>query len=397
MDGPGAARYHRAVIPKLAEVISWTRAILVAGLPWLARWRPEIAAAAVALAVLGGRGPLPADPRWPWRPGLVLLSAVSFLALRVSPAAAAAWIGAALAVWLVARLAPPRGGRRPDAAEGAGVLLWAGLQLAWPAAGGALGWLAGGLALGAARLVARELAGASGRASAGQGPPSRELRGTVSLRGLVLAGGDGLPRSVPLELEMRAGDSVAVLCDATADGEALAATFAGRRAPAGGEVSIDGVPIEPGERVVAVVAPGEPFVPGSLETNLAVLAGAPLSPAAAAAVREACGLAEVADALGGRQLGPDGEPLGSFHRMLVLVARVVPSHYRVLVVQDPMPWVNAVRGELWRTAVVRASVGRTALWVTPDRALAARADVVLALRGGGLRPVAAESLEGRTG
>jgi ABC-type transport system involved in cytochrome bd biosynthesis fused ATPase/permease subunit len=219
----------------------------------------------------------------------------------------------------------------------------------------------------------------------------------VSLRGLVVAGRDGLPRSVPLELEMRAGDSVAVLCDSTPDAEALAETFAGRRAPVDGEVSVDGVPIGSGDRVVAVVAPGEAFVSGSLETNLAALAGQALPPSAAAAVREACGLAEVADALGGRALSGNGEPLGAFHRMLVLVARVIPSHYRILVVLDPMPWVNAVRGELWRSAVVRASVGRTALWVTADRALAARADVVLALRGGGLRTAETESPKGRMG
>ena len=53
-----------------------------------------------------------------------------------------------------------------------------------------------------------------------------------------------------------------------------------------------------------------------------------------------------------------------------MVARVIPSSYHLLVVVDPMPWVNAVRGELWRSAVVRASVGRLAIRPTSDRDLA---------------------------
>ena len=91
------------------------------------------------------------------------------------------------------------------------------------------------------------------------------------------------------------------------------------------------------------------------------------------------------EALGDRAIERDGSPLTPFHRLLVLVARVIPSSYRVVVVVDPMPWVNAVRGEVWRTAVVRASVGRTSIWLTPDRELAERADLGLEYRHGALR------------
>ena len=66
------------------------------------------------------------------------------------------------------------------------------------------------------------------------------------------------------------------------------------------------------------------------------------------------------------------------------------------VVLDAMPWVNAVRGELWRSAVVRASVGRTAVWITADRELAARADRTVVLRGGSLRATEPEPAGGRT-
>jgi hypothetical protein len=108
---------------------------------------------------------------------------------------------------------------------------------------------------------------------------------------------------------------------------------------------------------------------------------------AIAAIYDACALNEVAESLGDLLIDRDGGPLTPFHRLLVLMARVIPSSYRVVVVVDPMPWVNAMRGELWRTAVVRGSVGRTAIWLTPDRDLAARASHVVQYRHGALRQI----------
>jgi ABC-type multidrug transport system fused ATPase/permease subunit len=105
------------------------------------------------------------------------------------------------------------------------------------------------------------------------------------------------------------------------------------------------------------------------------------------AVKEACALDEVAAALGDAMIATDGAPLETVHRLLLLAARVIPSHYRVVVVVDPMPWVNAVTGQRWRSAVVRASVGRTAVWITSDRELASRADRVVQFRGSALRSV----------
>jgi ABC-type transport system involved in cytochrome bd biosynthesis fused ATPase/permease subunit len=135
------------------------------------------------------------------------------------------------------------------------------------------------------------------------------------------------------------------------------------------------------------VAEGERFVAGDLEENVVALSLDPVETEALTALYESCSLAEVSEALGDRVIDEVGEPLSSLHRLLVLVARVIPSTYRVLVVHDPMPWVNAVRREIWRSAVVRASVGRTAVWITADRQLASRASVVMELRQGALRPL----------
>ncbi len=381
----------------LGLLLAWAAVVLAAALPWLSLWRPELAAIAAVLALAAARGAPVRSPGWPWRLALVSLSGAGFLAWRGGAAVLAAWLAPAALAGIAAWALPGRGERRPSAGDLIALSGWAGLQLAWPVSGLGLGWIAGGLLVGAARLAGEELAGLVRRtASPCLGPPTREVRGTLSVRAAVVGGDDGLPRSVPLELELRAGDSLAILCDSLVDGHPLAETLAGRRPPLGGEVSLDGEPLAASDRLVALIAPGEDLIDGGLDVNLAALVGGPLEPAALAAVREACSLDEVAAALAGRMLRVTGQPLSAFHTLLLLAARVIPSHFRVLVVLDPMPWVNAVRGELWRAAVVRASVGRTALWITADRTLAERADRVVVYRGGSLRPVADAAPAGRS-
>ena len=94
---------------------------------------------------------------------------------------------------------------------------------------------------------------------------------------------------------------------------------------------------------------------------------------------------EVFENIEDQNLSTSGEPLSQFERFLVMAARVMPSEYRVLVVVDRLPWVNTVLSEMWRGAIVRASVGRTAVWITSDRNLAQRAEKVMEFRHGGLR------------
>jgi ABC-type transport system involved in cytochrome bd biosynthesis fused ATPase/permease subunit len=216
-------------------------------------------------------------------------------------------------------------------------------------------------------------------------PPSREVRGTLSLERAVVAGRDGLPASVPLDLELRAGESLAVICDDPADADLLAAMLAGRTRPRTGELTVDGAPLASGDRLAAVVAPGEPFVDGDLDANLGGLSEGPLSRSDLAAVCEACDLTELRAEMADTPLAADGEPLDLHQRLLVLAGRVMPSSYRLLVVVDPVPWVDSTRAEQWRSAVVRASVGRTAIWITSDRELASWASKSLVFRQGALR------------
>jgi len=314
------------------------------------------------------------------------VSTLLFLLIRGGLGVSVGWLALAAAVCGLAWLGGRRGGPARLAAALVALAGWSVVLLAAP---GLMalergGWLAPAILLLASRdAVVSEMwhRGSTGLLL----PPTREARGTLSVRSLVVRDGAGLPCTVPLELELRAGDSVAVMSSSMDEALALAETLVGRRAPASGEVAVDGTPLSPSDRLVSLVAFGEPFLPGDLEENLAALCDDYPDRQTIGAVIEACSLDEVADALDGAPLAPDGTPLEPVHRLQVAAARVLPSDYRVVVVVDPAPWTDPVRRELWRRAVVRASLGRTAVWFTADRELASRADRVMALANGALR------------
>lgn len=368
-------------------VAGWYHAALLAALVWVAAWKPGwapvVAAAALTVHWLVDR----TRAAEPWASLLVGSSAVAFLLIQSGWELALGWFLLASLVAAVARALPRTDGSRPDAADylaigGWGVVFALAPRLIAFEYGG---WLAPALLVLVAQRIPRTTVGRSSTTE--PGPPSREIRGTLSLNRVVVTSADALPRSVPINLELRAGDSLAILCDSPEDAGDLADVLTARRSPRAGEIMVDGAPFEIGDQLAAVVAPGEEFIPGDLVINLAAFADQPLERSALAAIRDACSLNEVVEALGGRSLERDGSPLTPYLRLLVLVARVIPSSYQLVVVVDPMPWVNAVRGELWRSAVVRASVGRTAIWLTPDRELAARANLIVEYRQGALRGV----------
>jgi hypothetical protein len=368
-------------------IAGWTHAALLAALPWVAwlepRWAPLVAGFAALTHPAARRG----GAAEPWASVSAAASAAVFIALHDGVRGPLwLWLAVGAVVSLAARwLARPDGGR-PDAADLAAVVGWAGVLWAEPRLLGveAGGWLAPAVLLVAARQLGAALPLVGGRRPVRLGPPTREVRGTLSLRGLVATSG-GLPATAPIDLDLRAGESLAVLCDEPGAAQALADVVAGRTRPHSGALLVDGSPLEDGDRLVAVVAPGEPFLEGGLDRNLGALLDEPPDRDARAAARDACGLAEVEGLLAGRTIAADGSPLAVLDRLLVLAARALVSHYRLLVVVDAAPWVDLRHGEIWRAALVRASVGRTAVWITDDRELADRADHVHELVEGSLR------------
>ncbi len=367
-------------------VAGWYHATLLAALAWLPAvrpgWAPLCAAAALPVHLTVARDRCTE----PWASGLTAASATSFVVLSGGWRVTAGWLLLAGLVAMVARILPRAGSARPDIADLVAAGGWAAVFLLAPrlldfAAGG---WAAPAVLLYAAQRLARTDLH-RGLGSGILGPPTREVRGTLSLDGVVLVGADGLPASAPIDLELRAGESLAVICDRPDEASMLASTLAGRTPPYSGRVMVDGAPAPSGGRLVAMVAVGERFLDGDLERNLAALSDRPIDRARLGAVFEVAFLNEIP---GGRKglVSEAGEPMSPFHRLLVLAARVIVSDYRLVVVVDPSPWVDAVRGERWRAVVVRASTGRTAVWMTADRELASRASRAVELRDGVLRP-----------
>lgn len=367
----------------------WYHACLLAVLPWVVSWRPHLAPLVVGLTILAWPVLGRLRRTEPWTSAMAFLSGLVYLFQSAGWAIALGWMLLAGCVGVVAWLIPRPVWGRPDAADLGLLLGWAAALAARPqlVASAEGGWIAPlVMAIAARRLV--ESANRFRTPSWTEpGPPTRDVRGTLSLRGVVAANSERLVRTVPLDIELRAGDSLALLCDTGADRQVLADVLSGKLPPSDGEILVDGVPVKASDRLFAVAGPGEKFVPGGIALNVGALCADELEHSALEAVSGACALSEVADALGDGWLTATGAPLEVHHRLLVLAARVIPSDYRLVVVVDPMPWVNAVRGEIWRTAVVRASVGRTAIWITADRELASRANQVMEFKQGALRSV----------
>ena len=368
------------------SVAGWYHAVFLAALPWCAwwdaRWAPAVVAALAAGRLFTGR----TDATEPWSSGSTVLAVFVFVAFAGGWQVATGWLVLSVIVAATAMWLPREGGGRPDAADLVALVGWAAAIAGQPALLGVDrgGWLGPAVLLVAARQLGGVLGTRAGRRRGAVGPPSREVRGTVSLRSVV-ATSTGLPSSVPIDLDLRAGESLAVLCDDRVAGQALADALVGRTSLHAGEILVDGSPLDLGEDLVAVIATGEPFIEGSLQRNLGALRDDPPDRATLGAARDACGLSVFIEELGDRPLRKDGSRLETYHRLLVLAARVLVSHYRLVVVVDPEPWVDARRADRWRAALVRASVGRTSIWITGDPELADRADYVHELVEGSLR------------
>lgn len=370
---------------------TWFQAVVLAALPWaqvVAPWWVPALIALSALALRQGRESSRFDEL---AFAGVALSALAHLVAIAGWQIVALWSGIGALVVLIGRFGPATSfaGLRVTtivAASGWAVVFLVRPDLIGVESGG---WVTPAVLLLAAVRLGGDVAPVSQRRTEWPMPPAREVRGTLSLRNVVLSDGDGLPASVPIELELRAGESLAILYDDVKDAENLVRTLGGRSAPHAGQIMLDGNPLEPGEALVAVVAEGESFLVGDLESNLAALCEAPLGQSESTAVIEACGLGPIVDELGSRSLEIDGSPLERIDRLLLLTARIIPSHYRVMIVSDPSLWTSSQLRERWRQALVRSSVGRTAIWLTRDPDLAQRASQALVLENGALRGLTA--------
>ncbi len=363
-------------------ILGWLSALLLAAVPWVG-WLAAAAAPLVAVAALL------LTPPWrirlgvdPWAGGIEALSGLAAVGVAMGWQAAAGWLAGGTVVAVLAAF-EGTGLRRREVTGRLALGAWALSFLLWPGQlTGVMAWTGGGLLLIGARRAGLAFNWARTREKTPVlGPPTREIRGELELRDMVGAAPSGLAATRPVRLSLEPGQSVALLLDRVSSAGPIVEAVRGLCAPTEGTVLIDGAAVDGEERLVAVVALGEPMLPGGVEENLAALCDTPVPESQQVAAREACSLSEVSTTIA--ESNQNGG-LVTLHRLLLQAARVMVSHYRIVVVLDPSPWVNSVRGEIWRRAVVRASVGRTALWMTADRELARRADRVFVMKAGAL-------------
>jgi putative ABC transport system ATP-binding protein len=224
------------------------------------------------------------------------------------------------------------------------------------------------------------LLGATEAVPRGTSPPSRPAAGAIALHGVDHGGLRGL------SLEVAAGEHVAIVASAAAEGAALVELLVRAADPAAGSVALDGTAytqLDPEllRAVVRVSAHDAQLFDGSLGDNLRAAAPAGRVQAALAAAD----VADVAAALPGgldASLGERGRALSGGQRQRVALARALASDAAVLVLHDPTTAVDAVTEARIATRVRELRAGRTTIVVTSSPALLAAADRVVLICGG---------------
>jgi ATP-binding cassette subfamily B protein len=211
--------------------------------------------------------------------------------------------------------------------------------------------------------------------------------GTIELRQVSVAG-----ELEELDLIVRGGTYLAVVGRAGSGKSALAGVLGGLRAPASGQVFLDGSPMERlrAEELRAVV--GYAFERPSLLGGTVSDAVGYGSWAGDAAVRTACRIAQVHDVV---VRLPDGyrtplteTPLSGGEAQRLGLARAVVHNPRVLILDEATASLDTVTEAEVERAIETALPGRTRVVVTRRTTTAARADLVVWLENGRVRAVA---------
>jgi putative ABC transport system ATP-binding protein len=214
----------------------------------------------------------------------------------------------------------------------------------------------------------------------GEEPLPAPGRGAIALRGVRL----GSLRAV--DLEVAPGETVGIVADDPADGQALLACLARAEDPEEGEVLVDGRPLRSlrlHDALGAVLA--EPhdadLFEGTLAENVDV-AGDSAAPepalVAAAADEVVAVLPEGLDA----PLGENGRSLSGGERQRVALARALHADPLVLVLHDPTTVVDAATEQRIATGLAELRAGRTTILVTTSSALLSITSRAIVIRDG---------------
>lgn len=204
-------------------------------------------------------------------------------------------------------------------------------------------------------------------------------RGSVGFRGVHHESLQGLT------LEVAASELVGVVAPDPADAVALLACLARTVDPAGGEITLDGVPLpalalDDCRRAVLVAAHDADLFEGTLAENVAVAASVDVVHALAAAAADE--VAETLPAGMDTPLAEQGRSLSGGQRQRIALARALATDPAVLVLHDPTTAVDAATEHRIAASLRKVRAGKTTIVVTTSPPLLAVADRVVLIEGG---------------
>lgn len=188
-----------------------------------------------------------------------------------------------------------------------------------------------------------------------------------------------------LTLEVAPGELIGVVAPDSAGAVALLACLSRTVDPAGGEITLDGVPLralalDDCRRAVLVAAHDADLFEGTLAENVAVAASVDVAHALAAAAADE--VAETLPAGMDTPLTEQGRSLSGGQRQRVALARALATDPAVLVLHDPTTAVDAATEHRIAARLRNIRDGKTTIVVTTSPPLLAVADRVVLIEGG---------------
>ena len=219
--------------------------------------------------------------------------------------------------------------------------------------------------------------------------PEGGLKGAVEFRGVRFAYRDGTDILSGFDLEIPAGQTVALLGSTGAGKSTVARLLARFYDPIEGEVSVDGIALmdldEVGlHKAVAMVTQESFLFSGTLAENIAF--GSPgATNAEIAAAGRAVGVEHFAASLGNAydsDVGKQGSRLSAGQRQLVALARALLADPAVLILDEASSSLDAPMERLVQSALKTVLAGRTAVVIAHRLSTVEIADRVLVIEAG---------------
>lgn len=215
------------------------------------------------------------------------------------------------------------------------------------------------------------------------------LRGDISFRDVAFAYPDGQTVLDGFDLEVAAGEWIALVGASGAGKSTIAALLLRLADPQRGAVLVDGedireLTLHSLRRQIALVPQDDLLFTGTLRENIAC--GAPDAGAdrieAAARIARVDEFAERLPEGLDTWVGERGVTLSRGQRQRVCIARAALREAPILLLDEPMTGLDEENERLVRDALERAARGRTCLLVTHDPAHAARCDRIVTVEDG---------------